>query len=123
MTTVQIESENVALLRDKAAEVGSPPDRAIAYSDADPALGELQWDADLTPAELDTMLRLRQRVSRRSLLSSSEWEALTSVITDIRTHRTRSNADWSAMTAAQRDTALIDWCRNLTDVLRALLRD
>jgi hypothetical protein len=83
----------------------------------------LRFDPPLTSEEQARLDRLRAFLRSAVRVTPEEWDTLVPVIDTLRTHRTRTNTDWSAMTAAQRDTALIDWNRALTDVLRALLRD
>lgn len=82
------------------------------------------WTPDLTAAEQATLARIaalgRSRVPG---ITPAEWEVLEPRIAEMRTLRTRTTAQWSALTAAQRDTDLIAWCRDITDVLRAILRD
>lgn len=56
-------------------------------------------------------------------MTLAEWQSIKAAAAEIRTFRTRTAAEWSALTAAQRDNALIQWCADITDVLRALLRD
>lgn len=82
------------------------------------------WTPDLTAGEAAILARL-VAIARSHVdgISPAEWEALEPGIARMRTNRSRTDAQWTAMTAAQRDTALIAWCRDITDVLRALLRD
>jgi hypothetical protein len=82
------------------------------------------FEPPLTSAEQTTFDQIvRMARSHVTGLSLAEFTALQPVLTSIRANRTRSDAQWTALTAAQRDTQLIAWCRDLTDVLRALLRD
>lgn len=67
-------------------------------------------------------LALMARFGISSSLTLAEFQAIKPALADARTQRQRTDAQWSALTAAQRDTQLIAWCRDLTDVLRALLR-
>ena len=84
----------------------------------------LVFDPPLS-AEEETVYARMLRLARSRVLgiSPAEWDALEPKIDEIRTLRTRTAQEWSAMTAAQRDNALIQWCQDLTDVLRAFLRD
>lgn len=89
-----------------------------------PPVRTCTWTPDLTAAEQTALARLLALArSRVPGISPAEWDALDPVIADMRTLRTRSDAAWTAMTAAQRDNALIQWNQDLTDVLRAILRD
>lgn len=82
------------------------------------------FDPPLDASEQAIFERLVRRATPDDgLISPDEWEVLEPRLASIRTHRTRSSAEWAGLTAAQRDSALIDWCRDLTDVLRAMLRD
>lgn len=108
-------------------------------ADAEPAVGQLVhtllrpfnvdetgayvFTPDLTAAE-QTRLQRIITIARSGLhFTPDELQTLQPVIAEIRSLRQRTNADWSALTAAQRDADLIAWCRDLTDVLRAMLRD
>lgn len=122
MTAIQIEARHVEAFRAAVAAI-RPADEVRPYLDTDMALGELRWTPDLTPTELDQVTAIRQEIRTVYDFTPAEWQALRPIVGSIRTHRTRTNTEWAALTAAQRDQALIDWCRDLTDVLRALLRD
>jgi hypothetical protein len=84
----------------------------------------ITFTPDLTPDETADLawLAIYTRADRGSI-TPAEWLALKAAVTELRTLRTRTAAEWSAMTAAQRDNALVQWCRDITDVLRALIRD
>jgi hypothetical protein len=82
----------------------------------------LVWDPPLTAQEQQRLDLWKGLVRSAVQISPDEWETLAPLLDSVRTHRARSSAEWSSMTAAQRDTVLIDWLRALTDVVRALLR-
>lgn len=83
----------------------------------------LIFDPDLTAEEQQIGQRILRLLRSAVRVTPAEWEALEPVIDSLRTHRTRSDAAWSGMSAANRDAALIDWNRSITDLLRVLLRD
>jgi len=92
----------------------------------------MEWDGSAYGAIFDPPLTIEEQalyadllaIARGSLtIDPDDYAAFKAVLPEMRTLRTRTDAQWTAMTATQRDTALIGWCRDLTDVLRALLRD
>jgi hypothetical protein len=117
MTTLSVERERAPDLLAVIVRVGLRQPEIGGVTD-DP-VRELTWTPDLTPAEQDA-LRAAVAAAR---LTVAERTALEPVVAEIRTFRTRTPAEWNALTAAQRDSALIQWCQDLTDVLRAILRD
>lgn len=72
-------------------------------------------------ATYDELLALAR--SRVVGITRTEWQALQGAIADLRAFRTQSAAEFSALTAAQRDAALRTALFGCIDVLRALLRD
>lgn len=104
-----------------------PPQRGRSpiegYHDSDTDLPVFTFDPPLTAPQqalFDRLLALTRSAIRTT---PDEWQTLEPVIDSLRTHRTRSDAAWSGMSAANRDAALIDWNRSITDLLRVLLRD
>lgn len=84
----------------------------------------LTFVPDLTAEEATLLADLAASYRQHGVeLTLDEYRTLKPRMAEIRTFRTRTTAEWSAMTAAQRDNALVQWCQDLTDVLRALLRD
>lgn len=69
-------------------------------------------------ADLTTMARFGITAS----LSLAEYQALKPQLAEARTFRTRTMAQWNALTATQREADEIQYLNDLTDVLRALLR-
>jgi hypothetical protein len=94
----------------------------------DEATGEplFEFDPPLTAAELVVFGRLARLAKSRVLaLSPAEWASLDAddVLARLRTARTRTDAEWSALTAVQRDAALIDAVRAMIDLLRLVVRN
>lgn len=56
-------------------------------------------------------------------LTLAEFQALKPQLAEIRSFRTRTAAQWNALTTAQREADEVQFLNDLTDVLRALLRD
>lgn len=81
------------------------------------------FNPPLTAQEQAAFDRFRALSKSAVQITPAEWEALEPIRDAIKVHRQRTDPQWSALTAAQRDQALIEWCRGLTDVLRAMLRD
>lgn len=78
----------------------------------------------LSGAEQAVFDRLRAVArSRVHGITPAEWEALEPRLGDLRAFRTQSGAEFSALTAAQRDSALRTALIGVIDVLRAMLRD
>lgn len=121
MTTFTVSTDELEALRRLSESRLRAPTEVTGYPSGDE--WTVTYDPDLTTEEADLLQRLRSLIRSAVQVTPDEWDALLPVLVSIRTHRTRTSTEWSAMTAAQRDTALIDWNRNLTDVLRALLRD
>lgn len=127
MTSYTIGWEPGASVLDLVAALtaaGLPP---VGVSESGTSL-TVTFDRDLAPAEQDTArgiaADIRGALHTRDLsLTLAEYQALKSQLAEIRTLRQRTDPQWAALTAAQRDSALIAWCRDLTDVLRALLSD
>lgn len=92
---------------------------------ADEATGAVSFwfEPDLTGDELARFQRLDRIAASAVQITDEEWLRIAPDLLTLRTLRTRTDTDWSALTAAQRDRDLIDWCRSITDILRALLRD
>lgn len=82
------------------------------------------FDPPLTTEEQADLAYIR-RLARAKIMGISleEWKALAPVLDEVRNLRQRTPAEWTAMTAAQRDNALIQWCQDITDILRAIFRD
>lgn len=83
----------------------------------------LTFTPDLTAGEAGKLGTLVRYGRAETTLTLDEYAALEGALSDLRAQRTRTDAQWNALTAAQRDAQLIAWCRDITDVLRALLRD
>lgn len=82
------------------------------------------YTPDLSAGEASTLSDLVATFHTRDVvLSLAEYQSIKGALADARTQRLRTDAQWTALTAAQRDTQLIAWCRDLTDILRVLLRD
>lgn len=82
---------------------------------------------DLTAAEAQafttTIADLSAAARTRDIsLTLAEYRAIKPALDEIRSFRTRTAAQWGALTVAQRVTDLIQYDNDLTDVLRALLR-
>lgn len=83
----------------------------------------LVFTPDLTANEQQQLDRLA-RLARSGLnVNQAQWSSLQAVLPEIRAFRTRTMAQWNALTAAQREADEIQYLNDLTDVLRALLRD
>ena len=83
-----------------------------------------QFNPPLTTAEQATFndIILFAKLALDSDLSLAEFQAIKPQLAEIRTFRTRTFAQWNALTAAQREADEISYLNDLTDVLRALLR-
>lgn len=66
---------------------------------------------------------LAGRRASRTGLTLEEYRALKGALADLRAFRTQSAAEFSALTAAQRDAALRTALFGAIDVLRAIVRD
>lgn len=83
----------------------------------------LTYLPDLTTAEADRLTSIVRYGRADTSLTLDEYLAVEPTLAIIRTQRLRTDAQWNALTAAQRDAQLIAWDRAITDLLRALLRD
>ena len=91
---------------------------------ADPDTFTFVFDPPLTTAE-ETAYAQLQGSARTAMtdISPSEWSALQPKVAEIRSFRTRTMAQWNALSAANREADEIAYLNDLTDVLRAMLRD
>jgi hypothetical protein len=69
-------------------------------------------------ADLQTMARLGITAN----LTLAEFQAIKSQLLEVRTFRSRTLAQWNALTATQREADQTSYLNDLADVLRALLR-
>lgn len=117
------------------ADVLRPPDHLDAS-------GNPVWVPPLTAAEQATLtdLQAMARFGITTSMTPAEYQAIKGNLAELRpgsalenaltTLRTRTDAQWNALTAAQRQAEQLAWLRDLTDavadlraVLAALLRD
>lgn len=95
----------------------------VAWDDATKTATYL-FTPDLTAGEAQTFADLVATFRTHDVaITPAEYQAIKPSLATLRTQRQRTDAQWNALTAAQRDTQLIAWSRAITDVLRALLRD
>lgn len=82
------------------------------------------WSPPLTTSEQATLadLQTMARFGVSADLSLAEFQALKPRLAEIRTFRTRTTAQWQALSASQREADEVQYLNDLTDVLRALLR-
>lgn len=87
--------------------------------------GTPTWDfvPPLSAAEQTTFAQLQRLARSGADMTLAEWQAIEPHLATLRTFRTRTTAQWNAMTAAQRDTAIIAGVNALIDVLRSEWRD
>lgn len=98
--------------------------RPVASADVDAAgTWTYTYVPDLTTAEQAQFDDLVATYHTRNVqLTLAEYRAIKSQIAEIRAFRTRTLAQWNTLTAAQREADEISYLNDLTDVLRALLR-
>lgn len=119
VTIVDNLAQGITGLRDEVTAAIRAPD-SVTLNGTDVVYA---FTPDLTGPEQAALVALVRARRSRVPLTRAERDALEPALADLRAFRTQSAAEFSALTAAQRDAALRTALFGVIDVLRALLRD